>query len=118
MIFGREPAAILNAASAVVALLVGFNAFGLTEDVGQAAIALASALTTAWLAFRVRPLAPTLLTGVITSGVAALAAVNLVHITQRQTGLIVAAAEILLTAIIVRPQSTPLADPRPPEYSV
>lgn len=117
MIFGRQPAMWLNAVSAVVALLVGFHAFGLTENIGQAIIALVSAITTAWIALRVRPIAPTVFTGVITSGVALLAAVDLVRITERQTGLMVAAAEMILTAVVVWPNSTPVAsvpDPYPP----
>lgn len=117
-ILGREPAAWLNALSAVIALCVGFGAFGLTETKGQAVIGVASAVTTGLVMLAVRPVAPTLLTGLITSGVAFLAAFNLVHITERQTGLIVATGEILLTALIIRPQSTPEADPAPPTHSV
>lgn len=116
--FNREPAAILRAFSALIALLVGFGAFGFTEDVGQAIIAFVSAAVTVFLAFRVRPLAPNLLTGVITTGAALLAAYDLIHITERQTGLFVSLAEMVLVAFVTRPQSTPLADPRPPEHSV
>jgi hypothetical protein len=114
----REPAAILNTISALVALLVGFGAFGLTEDVGQAVIAVVSAVTSAIVAWKVRPLMPTFLTGVLTAGIAFLAAVNLIHITERQTGLAVAFLEILLTGLIVRPQSTPVVDPAPATHSV
>jgi hypothetical protein len=110
MIFGRQPAMILNAFSALVAMLVGLNAIpGLDENVGQAVIAVFSAGTSAWIALHVRPLAPTIFTGIITSGTALLAAVDIVHITERQTGLIVAAAEMVLTAIVVWPNSTPVA---------
>ena len=109
MIFGRQPAMILNAFSAVVAMLVGLNAVpGLNENVGQAVIAVVSAGTSAWIAWQVRPIAPTIFTGLITTGTAFLAAVDVVHITERQTGLIVAAAEMVLTAFVVGPNSTPL----------
>lgn len=118
MIFKREPAAIINAISALVALLVGFGVFGLTEDRGQALIGVVSAVTTVWVAFSVRPVAPTILAGVMTSGVAFLAAFDVVAITERQTGLLVGAAELVLTALVVRPQSTPNADPRPAEHAV
>ena len=117
-IFSREPAAIVNVASMGVALLVAFDVFGLTEDRGQAVIGVFSAATTVFLLFQVRPIAPTVLTGLITAGVAFMAAFDLVHITQRQTGLIVAFAEVFLTALIIRPQSTPVADPRPATNSV
>jgi uncharacterized membrane protein len=109
MIFGRQPAMILNAFSAVIAMMVGLNAIpGLNENVGQAVIAVVSAGTTAWVAWQVRPIAPTIFTGIITSGVAFLAAVDVVRISERQTGLIVAAAEMVLTAIVVWPNSTPV----------
>lgn len=118
MIFRREPAAILNVVSAAVALVVAFGWFDINDTKGQAIIAVVSAITTAWLAFHVRPLTPTLLTGLVTSGVAFLAAFDILHITARETGLIVAFAEVLLTGIIIRPQSTPVADARPPTHAV
>lgn len=118
MRFNREPAFWLNVASAIVATLVAFGAFGLNETTGQVLIGVVSAVTTVIVAFRVKPLAPTLLTGLITSGVAFLAAFNLLHITERQTGLFVALAEVVLTGLIIRPQSTPLADPAPRTHSV
>lgn len=117
-IFGREPAAILNAVSAFVALLVGLGAFGLTDTEGQALVAVASAGTSLWLAFAVRPLVPTLFTGLITAGFAALAAFDVITVSGKTVGLVVAFAEIALTVIIVRPTSTPLAAPAPAQNTV
>ena len=117
-IFGREPAAWLNAVSAGIALLVGLGAFGLTETTGQALIAIASAVTSLMLAFAVRPLVPTLFTGLITSGFAALAAFNVITVSAKTTGLAVAFAEMLVTVLIVRPTSTPVASPAPAQNTV
>jgi hypothetical protein len=117
-IFGREPAAILNVASALVALVIGMGWFGLTENQGQAIIGVVSAGTSAWVAFSVRPIVPTVLTGLITSGFALMAAFDWVHVTERQVGLWVAFAEIALTALAVRPHSTPVIAPAPPDHSV
>lgn len=117
-IFGREPAAWLNAISAGVALLVGLGAFGLTETRGQALIAVASAVTSAVLAFAVRPVVPTVLSGLITSGFAALAAFDVISISARNTGLAVAFAEVLITLLAVRPFSTPVVSPAPPDHTV
>lgn len=117
-IFGREPAAWLNAASAFVALLVGLGAFGLTETKGQALIAVISAGTSVWLAFAVRPLVPTLFTGLTTAGFAALAAFNVISVSSKTVGLAVAFAEMAMTVLVVRPTSTPLAAPAPPDHTV
>lgn len=117
-IFGREPAAWLNAASALVALLVGLGAFGLTEDKGQAVIAVVSAGTSVWLAFAVRPLVPTVFSGLITSGFAALAAFDVILVSTKTVGLAVAFAEMAVTVLIVRPTSTPVANPAPADHTV
>jgi hypothetical protein len=117
-VFGREPAAILNVFSAMVALMIGMGWFGLTENQGQAVIGVVSAGTSVWIAFAVRPLVPTMLTGLITSGFAFLAAFDWVHVTERQTGLWVAFAEIALTALAVRPHSTPVVAPAPADHTV
>lgn len=117
-IFGREPAAILNAVSALIALLVGLGAFGLTEDRGQALVAVASAGTSVWLAFAVRPIVPTVFAGLITSGFAALAAFDVIMVSAKTVGLVVAFAEIALTVVVVRPTSTPVAAPAPPDHTV
>jgi hypothetical protein len=118
MSFNREPAAYVNAFAALIALLVGLGAFGLTDTKGQALIAVVSGLTSAVLAFRVRPVVPTILSGALTSGFAALAAFDVIHLSASNVGLIVAFAEILLTAIAVRPFSTPVADPAPATHTV
>jgi hypothetical protein len=118
MRFSREPAAWLNVLSAAIALAVGLGAFGLTENVGQAVIAFATAITTAIIAFRVRPIVPTLLAGTITTGFALLAALNVIHVSEKNTGLAVFFAEVLLTAVAVRPFSTPINDPAPATHTV
>lgn len=118
MKFSREPAAWLNTFSALIALLVGLKVFGLDDIKGAALVAVVSAGTSAWLAFRVRPIVPTVLSGLVTSGFAALAAFDVIHLSASNVGLIVAFAEVLITAIAVRPFSTPLSDPAPATYTV
>lgn len=118
MRFSREPAAWLNALSALIALMIGMGWFGLTENVGQAVVAFATAVTGAVVAWKVRPMTASVLATVLTTGVALGSALDWFHLTERQVGLWVAALDIGLTLLAVRPQSTPIDDPRPPEHAI
>ncbi len=109
MIFGREPALILRAVSAVVALVVAAG-LPLTENAAQALIALTAAVLGAWQALSVRPVAPSVFGAVIAAGIALLAALDVVHVTDMQTALTVAGVEAVL-ALWLRPQSTPVSAP-------
>ncbi|MEO7837041.1 MAG: hypothetical protein ABIS21_05315 [Acidimicrobiales bacterium] len=110
-IFNREPAAIIGAVAGVLTLIVGFTDF-LTDAQAGGIIALLTALAAAWTAWKVQPVAPSIFTGAITTG-AALVATWGINITQEQVGMLVAAVAAILTAVVIRPQSTPAADPRP-----
>ncbi|MCX5066678.1 hypothetical protein OOJ91_12390 [Micromonospora lupini] len=110
-IFGREPAVLIMAAASVLALFVAFGADFLTAKQAGAAEAVLAAAASTWLAFKVRPLAPTLFVGLITT-CATLAAAYGFELNQEQVGSITAASIALMTALVIRPQSTPTADPR------
>lgn len=110
-ILGREPAVLINSVVALLALFVAFGADFLTVKQAGAVEAFLAAAATAWLAFKVRPIAPTIFTGVITTG-ATLAAAYGFELTQEQVGSLTAASLALMTALVVRPQSTPANDPR------
>ncbi|MFC0504207.1 hypothetical protein [Micromonospora costi] len=110
-ILGREPAVLINAVAALLALFVAFGADFLTAKQAGAVEAFLAAAATAWLLSKVRPIAPTLFTGVITTG-ATLAAAYGFELSQEQVGSITAASIALMTALVIRPQSTPKSDPR------
>lgn len=110
-ILGREPAVLINAVATLLALFVAFGADWLTVAQAGAIEAVLAAAATAWVAFKVRPLAPTLFTGLITTG-ATLAAAYGFELSQAQVGSITAASIALMTALVIRPQSTPASDPR------
>lgn len=111
MIMGREPAALIGAVTGILAIVVGFTTV-ITPDQAGAITALLTAVAAAWTAAKVKPVAPTILTGVITTGAALVGSFGL-DLSQQQVGTLVGAASLILTAIVVRPQSTPKEDPRP-----
>ncbi len=76
MIFGREPALILRAVSALLALFVAVG-LPLAENASQALIALAAAVLGVIQAFRVRPVAPSVFATLIATGAATLAALDI-----------------------------------------
>lgn len=110
-IFGREPAALISAVTALLMLFVAFGADFLSAKQAGAVEAFLAAAATVWIAVKVRPVAPTVLTGLISTG-ATLAAAYGFELDQAQVGAISAASIALMTALVVRPQSTPKNDPR------
>lgn len=110
-IFGREPAVLIGMVASLLAVAIGFLPDALTVEQAGGIIAFLTAATSAWMAFKVRPIAPSVFTGVITTGATLLGAFGL-HLTQEQVGSLAAASVAILTALVVRPQSTPAADPR------
>jgi hypothetical protein len=111
MTLTREPAIYLRVLAAGLALLVGFGISPmLTESTTQLILAFVAAGVGAWQAFKVRPVAPSVLATVLTTGFALAAAFNLVHVTEGQTALVLAFVEGAL-ALWLRPQSTPIAAP-------
>lgn len=111
-IFGREPAVLIGAVASLLSLLVAFGMDFLDAKQAGAIEAFLAAAAAVWIATKVRPLAPTLFTGVISTG-ATLAAAYGFELTQSQVGSITAASVAMMTALVIRPQSTPMADPRP-----
>lgn len=110
-IFGREPAVLIGAVTSMLAVLVAFGFDFLTAKQAGAVEAFLTAAAAAWMAVKVRPVAPSLFVGVITTG-ATLAAAYGYELSQAQVGSIAAASVAVMTALVVRPQSTPKADPR------
>lgn len=104
-ILGREPAAILYALQAVLAVLVAFGVFGLTETsaawvlvIGNGAMALVVAVVT-------RPFVVSALTGGVQTILTGLIAFGL-PLTEVQMGAVIAALSILL-GLTLRPNVVP-----------
>lgn len=110
-IFGREPAVLVMAATSLLAMFVAFGADFLTAKQAGAVEAVLAAAATAWVASKVRPVAPTLFAGLIATG-ATLSGAYGFELNQEQVGSITAASVALMTLLVIRPQSTPKADPR------
>lgn len=110
-IFGREPAVLITAFTALLSLVVAFGFDFLDAKQAGAIEAVLAAVAALWIAVHVRPVAPTLLTGLITTG-GTLAATYGFELSQSQVGAITAASVALMTALVIRPQSTPKSDPR------
>ncbi len=110
-VFGREPAVLIGAVAALLAVLIGFVPDALTTAQAGAITAFLTAGAAVWTALKVRPVAPTLFVGVITTGATLLATFGF-DLSQSQVGAVAAASVALMTALVVRPQSTPKADPR------
>jgi hypothetical protein len=109
--FGREPALVIQTISALLALAVAFGIPGLNDGVAAAITATLTAGAGAWVAWHVRPVAPTVFTGFITAA-ATLAAAFGLDLTQQQVGLVAVAATAVM-AMLTRAQVTPVHDPDP-----
>ncbi|WP_341719920.1 hypothetical protein QQG74_09540 [Micromonospora sp. FIMYZ51] len=110
-ILGREPAVLINAAAALLATFIGFVPTALTGGQAGAILAFLTAAAAVWTAVKVRPIAPTIFVGLITTG-ATLAGAFGFDLSQQQVGSLAAASVALMTLLVIRPQSTPVADPR------
>lgn len=106
---GREPALIIQAVAAVLAVGAGFGLPGISDGVIAAGTAFLTALAAAITAWHVRPIAPAVFTGVITTGATVLAAFGL-DLPQKQVALISFAA-LTVMAMLTRQQVTPAYDP-------
>lgn len=107
--FGREPALVIQTIAALLALFVGFGVPGLNDGLVAAITALLTAAAAAWTAYHVRPIAPAVFTGVITTGATLLAAFG-VDLSQSQVSLVTAAAATVM-GLLMRAQVTPEHDP-------
>lgn len=115
-IFGREPTVILQAVSAVMAILVAFGLPGLSDEQATLIIAVLAAIIGAVNASLTRPIAPAAFVGLITAGAALLAGFGL-EASQEVVGTIAAAVPAIL-ALLTRVQVTPTGDPRPADQVV
>lgn len=110
-IFGREPALWISTLSSLLVLFAGFGLPGLNDTLVASLTAFLTAGAAAYIAVRVTPIAPTVFTGVVTTGSVLLASFGL-HLTQQQVSLVAAAAAMLVT-LVARAQITPINDQRP-----
>lgn len=109
--FGREPALVIQTLAAILTLLVGFSVPGLNDGLVAGITALLTAGAAAWTAWHVRPIAPALFTGLITTGATLLAAFG-VDLSQQQVSLVTVTATAVM-ALLMRAQVTPDHDPVP-----
>jgi hypothetical protein len=116
-ILGREPAVLIGSVASLLAVFVGFVPSALSDTQSGAITAFLTAAAAVWMAIKVRPIAPSLFVGLITTG-AALTATFGFDLSQSQIGALSAASVAIMTALVVRPQSTPAADPRPIDGTV
>jgi len=105
-VFKGEATAVLQALSALLALLVSFGLPGLTVDQAGLIVAVVAAVIGAVNALLVRPVAPTVFTTVIVSGSALLGSYGL-SLDQGQVGSLTAAV-IAVMALLTRVQSGPV----------
>lgn len=107
--FVREPAAWVAVFAAAMSVLAAFNWTFLTEEQAALWVALADGIAAIIVAWRVRPIAPSLFTYIITA-VAALAMAYGAQVPDR----LVAALNTLAVALVfalTRAQQTPKKDP-------
>lgn len=109
--FLREPTVYLQALQVMLALLVAFGVFGVTEELSALILALGGAVIGAINATRVRPLAPAAFTMLVTTAAPLLAYFGL-SLSTAQMGA-VQFAIVTVLALVVRTQVSPIADPAP-----
>lgn len=107
--FGREPALVIQSIAAVLALLVGFGVPWMNDGLAAAITAVLTAGAAAWIALHVRPIAPAVFTGVITTGATLLSAVGF-DLSQSQVALVTTAV-VAIMAMWTRQSVTPAHDP-------
>jgi len=108
-IFGREPSLWLQGISAALTFFVTFGWDGLSAEQAGLIVFFVSAVLTAWNALLVRPVAPTVWTGVITAGAAVLGAYGLDFSQERVGALVLAVTAVM--GILLRQSVTPEVSP-------
>jgi len=107
----REPTLLLQAVSALLAVLVTFQFDGLSAKQAALIVAALSAVIGAVNAVTVRPIAPAAFTGLVAAGAALLTGYGL-EFSQELVG----STQVLvvtLLALVTRVSVTPVTDPRP-----
>lgn len=107
-LFGREPALWISTLAALLAVAAGFGLPGVDDGLIATITAFLTVAAATWTAVQVRPIAPAVFTGVITTGATLLAAFGL-DLSQQQVSLVTAAAAVLVT-LVARSQVTPQHD--------
>lgn len=110
-IFGREPTLVLQAISALLAILVSVGIPGLSAEQAALIIAALSAVIGGVNAVLVRPIAPAAFTGLVAAAFSLFAGYGL-DVSQGTVGAIQVAVVTVL-ALLTRGQVTPKADPQP-----
>lgn len=110
-IFGREPGLWLSGLAVLLTLLVTFNVPGLSAVQAGAIVAVVTAVLAAVHAWKVRPIAPAVFTGLVTTGAALVSTYGL-HLQSAQIGA-VQAVVVAVLALIVRGHVAPVDDDAP-----
>lgn len=106
LLWGREPAAYVALAQAIVAAVAMF-VVGLTPERGALIIAVVNTVLGLVLALRVRPIAPAAFTAVIQAAMALAVGFGL-NLTADQQGVWLTLSSLIITFVLVRPQVTPI----------
>lgn len=109
-LFGREPALWIAVIQAVLILLFTMGVPGIDGDLAGGVSLVLTAAATTWSALAVRPVAPTVFTGLIIAVVQLLSRWGL-HWDDTQIGALTTLAALTVT-LIFRAQVTPVDDPR------
>ncbi len=109
-IFGREPALCIAAVYAALIMLSTFSLPGVDGGLAAGVQLFLTAGATAATAFTVKPIAPAVFSGVITTGAALVSRFGL-DLSDAQVGSITALAAVLVI-LVARSQITPVNDPR------
>jgi len=109
--FRREPTFYLQALQAVLALLVAFRVFGITDELSALVLALGGAVLGAINALKTRPVAPAAFVALVTTLAPLLAYFGL-SLTEVQMGALQFAI-VTFFALLVRTQVSPTVDPAP-----
>ncbi len=110
-IFGRDPALWIGAISSFLVLLIGLGVPGLNDHVAGGITATLTAGAAVFVALQVRPIAPTVFTGFITTAAALVASFGF-DLPQAVVGATVGFVTMAVS-LAIRSQSTPLSDPKP-----
>ncbi|MFI7630287.1 hypothetical protein [Microbispora rosea] len=112
-ILGRDPSIILYALQSVLAALVAFDVFGLTEHTAAVLLTITAgvfALITAWVT---RPWTVSLFAGAVKTILTGLVALGPLHMSEAQMGAVISALTIVLGLLLfgnVAPKDTAITN--------
>lgn len=104
-ILGREPAAILYALQAILAALVAFGVFGLTEESAAWVLTIGNGVMALIVAVVTRPFVVSALTGAVQTILTGLISFGL-PLTTEEMGALITALSVVL-ALVLRPNVSP-----------